>query len=268
MKKSIIIPTVFVGMIGGNAVAQSDLFTSAEQATTLTAAQAKKAALKAFNGNIVEFEYDRDDFIPHYDFEIVGTSEKVDLEVDATTGTVTITERKALKNTAQSSVKQTVEKANIKVNEAQAKAAALKAFNGSITEFEYDFDEVTPHYDFEMASKTEKVDVEVNAVTGAATITKRTAIKNSAQTTKTVATPQPAEQQAVAANTQQTTGRITKAQAIAIAQQKVSGTVTKAKFDQEDNKYEVEIVNGQMEYEFDINATTGAILSYEEDIDD
>ena len=286
MKKLIIIPTVFLGIIGGYALAQSEIFTSAEKATTITAAQAKEAALKAFGGKIVEFDYDHDDVIPHYDFEIVGTTEKVDLEVDAATGAVTITERKAFNNTAQPSVKQAIEKVENKVDEAQAKAAALKAFNGNIVEFEYDHDDVIPHYDFEIVGTTEKVDLEVNAATGAVTITKRTAIKNTAQTAvqqttgqaqKQAANPQKTEQQAVAAKpqtseqqaaSQQTNGLITKAQAIAIAQQKASGTVTKVKFDREDNEYEIEIVNGQTEYEFDIDATTGTIISYEEDIYD
>ena len=223
MKKSIIIPTVFLGMLGGYALAQSDIFTSAEKTSTITAAQAKAAALKAFNGNIVEFEYDHDDVIPHYNFEIASQAEKVDLEVDAATGAVTITKRTAIKNTAQTAVQQATGQAqkpvaNPQTTEQQAVAAKLQT-----TE--------------QQATKQQAV----------------------------VAKPQTTEQQAAS---QQTNGLITKAQAIAIAQQKASGTVTKVKFDREDNEYEIEIVNGQTEYEFDIDATTGAIISYEEDIDD
>ena len=122
MKKLIIIPTVFLGIIGGYALAQSEIFSSAEQVSTITAAQAKEAALKAFDGKIVEFEYDHDDFVPHYDFEIVGVTEKVDLEVDASTGAVTITEREAVKNTAQPSVQQAIEKVENQVDAAVTNA--------------------------------------------------------------------------------------------------------------------------------------------------
>ena len=63
---------------------------------------------------------------------------------------------------------------------------------------------------------------------------------------------------------------ITVEQAIAIAQAKVSGTVVKAELDNDDGVYlyEIELRNGNIEYEFDIDATTGAILKFEEDLDD
>ena len=220
MKKLIIIPTVFLGIIGGYALAQSEIFTSAEQATTITAAQAKEAALKAFDGKIVEFEYDHDDSVPHYDFEIVGSTEKVDLEVDAATGDVTITEREAVKNTAQPSVQQAIE----------------------------------------------KVENQVDAAVTNAQVTAQTAVQ---QVTGQVQEPTAKTQTAnPPASSQQTSGIITKAQAIAIAQQKANGTVTEAEYDADDNEYEIEIKNGNTEYDFEIDARTGAILSYDEDIDD
>ena len=229
MKKLIIIPTVFLGIIGGYALAQSEIFSSAEQVSTITAAQAKEAALKAFDGKVVEFEYDHDDFVPHYDFEIVGVTEKVDLEVDAATGAVTITEREAVKNTAQPSVQQAIEKV-----ENQVDAAVTNA--------------------------------QVTAQTAVQQVTEQksatTAPTNEQQATTKTQTANPP------ASSQQTSGIITKAQAIAIAQQKANGTVTEAEYDADDNEYEIEIKNGNIEYDFEIDARTGAILAYNEDIDD
>ena len=219
MKKSIIISTVFVGMIGGYALAQSDIFTSAEKASTITAAQAKEAALKAFDGKIVEFEYDRDDVVPHYDFEIVGSAEKVDLEVDAATGAVTITERETIKTTAQSSVKQAIEKVENQVDATVTNAQV-------------------------------KAQTAVQQVTG----------QGQQPTAKTQTNNPPVSEQ--------TSGIITKAQAIAIAQQKANGTVTEVEYDDDDYEYEIEIKNGNTEYNFEINARTGAIVSFEEDLDD
>ena len=229
MKKLIIIPTVFLGIIGGYALAQSEIFSSAEQVSTITAAQAKEAALKAFDGKVVEFEYDHDDFVPHYNFEIVGVTEKVDLEVDASTGAVTIIEREAVKNTAQPSVQQAIEKV-----ENQVDAAVTNA--------------------------------QVTAQTAVQQVTEQksatTAPTNEQQATTKTQTANPP------ASSQQTSGIITKAQAIAIAQQKANGTVTEAEYDADDNEYEIEIKNGNIEYDFEIDARTGAILSYNEDIDD
>ena len=220
MKKLIIIPTVFLGIIGGYALAQSEIFSSAEGQTTITAAQAKEAALKAFDGKIVEFEYDHDDLVPHYDFEMVGTTEKVDLEVDAATGDVTITERKVINNTAQSSVKQAVEKVENEVDAAITNA-------------------------------------QVTAQTAAQQVTKQ--VQEPVAKTQTNNSP---------TSSKQTNGIITKAQAIAIAQQKANGTVTEVEYDSDDYEYEIEIKNGNIEYDFEIDARTGAILSYEEDLDD
>ncbi|WP_431027834.1 PepSY domain-containing protein [Lysinibacillus sp. LZ02] len=279
MKKAIIIPTVFLGILGGYAIAQTEIFSSAENVTKITAAQAKELALKEFNGKIIEFEYDHDDLVPHYDFEIVGSTEKVDVEVDAMTGTATITERETIKKANPSQAP--------KITATQAKELALKEFNGKIIEFEYDDDDAVPHYDVEIAGTTEKVDVEVDATTGAVTITERETIKKAnpsqttqapntqttqsqqvAQTPKAETTPAPQTTTNKTTTAPQASNTITKAQAIAIAQQRAAGTVTKVEFDDDDYEYEIEIKNGQIEYEFKIHAKTGAILSYEEDHDD
>lgn len=184
MKKKIIIPTVLLGIIGGFAIAQTEIFTTAEKSAAITASEAKANALKAFKGQIVEFEYDSDDKVPHYDLEIVNDTEKAEVEVDATTGKAVITERES-----------------------------LKTQHTQVVEDKDDDDD------------------------------KGTA------------------------SDQTTTTAITKAQAIAIAQQQASGTVTKAKLDEDDGVqiYEIEIKNGNTEYEFDIHATTGAILKFEKD---
>lgn len=249
MKKSIIIPTVFLGMIGGYALAQSDIFSSAEKVSTITAAQAKEAALKAFEGKIVEFEYDHDDFIPHYDFEIVGATEKVDLEVDAATGAVTITERKTVTNTAQPSVKEAIEKV-----ENQVDAAVTNAQVTAQTAVQ------------QVTGQTQKQ--ATNAQTNEQQATAQTQkTEQQSQVAQTQKTEQPTTTNSPT-SAKQTSGIITKAQAIAIAQQKAKGTVTEVEYDSDDHEYEIEIKNGNIEYNFEIDAHTGAILSYEEDLDD
>ena len=190
MKKLLIIPTVLVGIAGGFALAQTELLSSAEKATMITAAEAKSIALKTFDGKITEFDFDGDDFVPHYEFEMKNATEKVELDVNATTGKARITERKLVKAMTPSNVLTNV--------------------------------------------KTELLDT--------------------------------AKSQGTSANK----AIITKKQAITIAQKKASGTVVKAKLDTDDGLqvYEIELRNGNVEYDFEIDAMTGEILEFEEDFDD
>ena len=62
----------------------------------------------------------------------------------------------------------------------EAKDIALKEVNGTITESDYDRDDKRPHYEFEIQSNKEEVNIEVDAETGKATITERETIKAAA----------------------------------------------------------------------------------------
>lgn len=213
MKKLFIIPTVLVGIAGGFALAQTELLSSAEKSATITAAEAKEIALKTFDGKITEFDFDKDDAVPHYEFEIKNASEKIELDVNAATGEAIITEREAVKAMTPSNVL-----TNVK------------------TEMLDDDDDV-------LTQKTEAAQTQVNATT---------AKEN--QAPKTAAS----------------TAIITKEQAITIAQKKASGTIVKAKLDTDDGVqvYEIELRNGNVEYDFEIDAMTGEIIAFEEDLDD
>lgn len=144
-----------------------------------------------------------------------------------------------------------------RITESQARAAALKVFSGTITSIEYDYDDRVPHYEIEIRGTNEKVDVHVNALTGIATITERETIRN--------------QTNGQSANTNSTASSrkiITQDQAISIAQQRASGTVIKVEYERDENKYEITIRNGRIEHDFEINARTGVIISYETDYDD
>lgn len=213
MKKLFIIPTVLVGIAGGFALAQTELLSSAEKSATITAAEAKEIALKTFDGKITEFDFDKDDAVPHYEFEIKNASEKIELDVNAATGEAIITEREAVKAMTPSNVL-----TNVK------------------TEMLDDDDDV-------LTQKTEAAQTQVNATT---------AKENQAPKTSA------------------STAIITKEQAITIAQKKASGTIVKAKLDTDDGVqvYEIELRNGNVEYDFEIDAMTGEIIAFEEDLDD
>jgi uncharacterized membrane protein YkoI len=62
-------------------------------------------------------------------------------------------------------------------------------------------------------------------------------------------------------------GNITQEEAIAIALKESPGTVTKAKLD-DDNEYEIEIQDGNKEFDYEINAVTGEIRERDTDFFD
>jgi uncharacterized membrane protein YkoI len=175
-KKRFVIPALLLVAIGGGTVlAQTDLFANANANPAISAQQAKDIALKELNGQIVEFEYDADDFKPHYEIEVVKDGEKIEYKIDAKTGDVKVKER------------------------------------------------------------------EIVSTSTAATVPQAT-----------------------------TENMISQEEAVKIATDKSSGTLVSVELDVEDQQpiYEIEIRNGKTEYDFDIDAYTGAILKYEEDLED
>ena len=166
----------------------------------------------------------------------------------------------------------------------QIKQKALTEVNGTIRDIEYDQKGTKSYYEVDVIATDAEYELKYDAVTGELLQknkdrldnTTTTVNKNVAKTTaiqsqtkeqsKAQVTAQTKKQ---ATNTNQTqpvaTVAVTQQQAINIALGKVNGTVTKAELDYEDNEYEIEIVKDQLEYDFDIDASTGAIIKMEED---
>lgn len=118
---------------------------------------------------------------------------------------------------------------------AQAKKIALKKVNGKIIKTDRDDDE----YEFDIRKGNYVYEVEVKKYTGKAYIKDK-----EYKPVKKV--------------------KISRAQAKKIALKKVpNARVVKLELD--GNKYEVELVKGNYEYEMDISASTGKILDYERD---
>lgn len=240
MKKRIIIPTVLAGVLGGVLLTQQmEIFGSAQQMEFISATEAKALALKEFNGEIIEFDFDRDK-APHYEFEIVNGTEKVELVVDAQSGAVLIQERETIKKQGQVStnpVEATINQAVEKVEAGENKVEAAVA-NAQI-----------------------KAEDAVQKVAPAPKV-------ESAQETETAPAHKVATQAQTPSKEQQANTIISKAQAIAIAQTKASGTVVDVDYDDDDFEYDIEIKNGNTKYELEIDARTGAITKFEKDVDD
>lgn len=216
-KKFLAIPALLIAIGGGAILAQSDLFATAENNPVISASEAKNIALKQVNGEIIDFEYDGDDRTPHYEIDIVKGNEKIEVEINASTGETKITERETIRTAP-------VEKTPATTTETPIAPAPSTT---------------VPTTKNEVANET---------------------VKPVSQPVK----PAASEQKKSA------TTILSKQQAIQIAQSKAPGRVTDVDLDDDDNRlvYEIEIRNGKMEYEFEIDAKTGAIIKYEEDLDD
>lgn len=105
----------------------------------------------------------------------------------------------------------------------------------------------------------------MNAGTGKAVVTERENIR-----TVTAENTEKNDDTVKGTDSSNTSAVITEKQAIEIAQAKAKGTLTDLELDEDDNRliYEIEIRNGKMEYDFEIDAKTGDIIKYEEDLDD
>ena len=231
MKRGIIVGTALVGIAGGFLIAQNTLFGSAEAA--ISAAEAKKIALEAYDGKVVEFEYDRDDAVPHYDFEIKNGNEKAEIVVDAITGDVTMHEVETERTTAVDKIEDTAD---------VVKADAQIALNDA-----------------------------TNKVTGEAPKTAETAKEQATQAAPVAQPAQPAAKVETAPKQQATqqVKQISKSEAINIAYTVGAGTVVKAELDSDDGylTYEIELRDGNREYDIDIDAHTGKVLSVDSDFE-
>ena len=145
----------------------------------------------------------------------------------------------------------------------EAEDIALKEVNGEILKAEKDKDDGITYYDFTIVTDTEKYEVEVNAENGKVLKVEKDDDYVPAQSNTIDQTNQ--------SNTQNTT-QITAEKAQEIAMNKVgTGTLVKCELDYDDDtqkyKYEIEIRDGRVEYDLEIDATSGDIIEYEQDHD-
>ncbi len=254
MKKIILVPALVTAIGGGFLLAQTGLLSgNAKEQDMITAAEAKEIALELYPGTIVSFEFDNDGRKPHYDIDIASESEQVDIEVDAVSSKAVIKEREALGKDKDDKDQAAAAK-NAKISQDDAVKIAQAQFNGELHEIDIDKDNNRFVYDVELRSATEKAEFEIDMQTGEI-------VKFETETLSANATSNTAPQ----TNTPQLVISLDQAKEIALS--KAAGTVVKAEFDEDDLVYEIEIRNGKMEYEFEIDAKTGAVVSYEEDLD-
>ncbi|AJK89730.1 MULTISPECIES: PepSY domain-containing protein [Lysinibacillus] len=141
------------------------------------------------------------------------------------------------------------EKKILSMQEIEKKALAV--VNGTVADIELDQNRYRSVYEVEVHADKEEYDLKFDAYTGKLLKQKKERQDDD-------------DNEWVNANT--TTNLISKEKAIEAALTKAKGTVTKIKLD--DGIYEIELKNGQYEYDVDVDSITGEIVDFEQDMED
>lgn len=141
------------------------------------------------------------------------------------------------------------EKKILSMQEIEKKALAV--VDGTVADIELDQNRYRSVYEVEVHADKEEYDLKFDAYTGKLLKQKKERQDDD-------------DNEWVNANT--TTNLISKEKAIEAALTKAKGTVTKIKLD--DGIYEIELKNGQYEYDVDVDSITGEIVDFEQDMED
>lgn len=141
------------------------------------------------------------------------------------------------------------EKKILSMQEIEKKALAV--VDGTVADIELDQSRYRSVYEVEVHADKEEYDLKFDAYTGKLLKQKKERQDDD-------------DNEWVNANT--ATNLISKEKAIEAALTKAKGTVTKIKLD--DGIYEIELKNGQYEYDVDVDSITGEIVDFEQDMED
>ena len=154
-----------------------------------------------------------------------------------------------------------------KAKEIAMSHAGVSAGSVSFVKAKLDYEDGVKVYDIEFYSGNVEYDYEINAATGAIISVDRDIENYSIPTAAPAPAPTPAPTQPAAPSTISAD----RAKQIALSHAGVSGaSFTKVELDTDDGVrvYEIEFKVGNVEYDYYIDATSGAILSSSSEIDD
>ena len=276
------------------ATAQVEVVGTASDKAYIGEAMAKEIALEKAGvtvGSLVAYEIEMDfnHGVMVYDMDFISGGYEYDCEINAVTGDVVKFEKEykgtpaapnsapnppqnsTTQSTSQTTTKITAEKAKeIALNHAGVKSSDVTGYKSDL-----DWDDGVSVYELEFWAGGYEYDYEINAVTGA--VLKSEKEYHGAPTTpsSTPDSTQGGNTQPQGGNTQssgQATNQITPEKATEIALNHAgvkSGDVTgvKSNLDWDDGVsiYELEFWAGSYEYDYEINAVTGAVLKSEKE---
>ncbi|MCD8084858.1 MAG: PepSY domain-containing protein, partial [Clostridiales bacterium] len=230
------------------------------EAAQITLEEAKAAALAdagltAEEVTFTQGKLDEDDGITVYDIEFYTDTHEYEYEINAATGAVYSKSKETLTTTGTGST-DTATEATGQLTLEEAKAAALADAGAAEADVTYtkaklDNENGAAVYDIEFYTDTQEFEYEIDAATGAV-------LDKSVETLTATGTGTADSSSAAYIG-------VDKAKTIALSDAGVSAsdaTFTKAKQDTDDGVavYDIEFYTTTKEYEYEINATTGAII--------
>ena len=214
--------------------------------------EAVDAASERFEGVATEVELDEDDGVYYYEIEMENGEDEYEVKINADDLSISEEEidreddKEATKEEQRKTTTET-DSQSIGMDEA-VQIAKDKVGGGNVTDKEFDKDD--NDYEIEIVHEGSEYDVEINATTGA--------VKDFDQ-----------DNESDDDSDDNVNGKdefITSDEAVSIALDAVGGgTVDEWDLDKEDNEYELEIDYNNSEYEVEIHATTGKVISVEQD---
>ena len=199
--------------------------------------QAKEIALKeAGGGQVTEFSYDMDDYTPNYDITVLNGTTEYEYEISAVDGSIL---KRSLENHPTGTN-------TVTIDEAKVKEIVNNQVKGTIVSIKLDHDDARLVYDVTVVDETYKYDFEISAVDGSIVSQDKELINQVSNST----------------NTQGVTIDEAKAREIALSQVP-NGTIIEISFDYELGVlvYDVTVVEGTTEYDFEISGVDGSIIS-------
>ena len=199
--------------------------------------QAKEIALKeAGGGQVTQFSYDMDDYTPNYDITVLNGTTEYEYEISAVDGSIL---KRSLENHPTGTN-------TVTIDEAKVKEIVNNQVKGTIVSIKLDHDDARLVYDVTVVDETYKYDFEISAVDGSIVSQDKELINQVSNST----------------NTQGVTIDEAKAREIALSQVP-NGTIIEISFDYEMGVlvYDVTVVEGTTEYDFEISGVDGSIIS-------
>ena len=226
------------------------------------------AGLSQGSVSFVKAQLDYEDGVKVYEIEFYSGNVEYDYDIDAVSGDI-ISNDFDIENYSIPVQPTEVQQTNadtVDIGVEKAKEIALSHAGHSLDKVsfvkaEIDYEDGIKVYDIDFYSGNVEYDYEIDAVSGSILSADRD-IENYVI---------PTQPSTAAANTQSSEISVEKAKQIALSHAGVGGAnFTKAELDTDDGVqvYEIEFKVGNVEYEYDINAISGAIISSKSEVDD